>query len=130
MPVNDLSDILYEFSKPKTKTPGYDCVGNGDVCESQRFCCGELICSLGKDERKRCIDASDEINKYGLGGLVTTSSIDKDGDISYLKSSSSPVPGPMEILAKERAKLKVSTEIMCIRKELENLNQMRSDLHR
>ena len=97
-----------EFSKPKTKTPGYDCVGNGDVCESQRFCCGELICSLGKDERKRCIDASDEINKYGLGGLVTTSSIDKDGDISYLKSSSSPVPGPMEILAKERAKLKIS----------------------
>ena len=109
-----------KVAKPKSKKPGYDCVMEGDVCESQRFCCMELICSKGKDGEKRCIDASEEVKKYGLGGLVTPSSIDDEGDVSYASKS----PNQTDFLKKERDKLNIPPHALEVMEKADKKNKL------
>ena len=92
----------------------------GDVCESQRFCCMELICSKGKDGEKRCIDASEEVKKYGLGGLVTPSSIDDEGDVSYASKS----PNQTDFLKKELDKLNIPPHALEVMVKAEKKNKL------
>ena len=65
-------------------------------------------------------DASEEVKKYGLGGLVTPSSIDDEGDVSYASKS----PNQTDFLKKERDKLNIKPHVLEVMEKADKKNKL------
>jgi hypothetical protein len=89
--------------------PGYNCANVGQVCQVTKDCCNEFLC----DASKTCVDATSEIQNYGLVGASTPTAVNETGDVDpkYFGAGgedggdNSTAPDPVDILDGERKKL-------------------------